>query len=281
MYQRLARPLWLLPPALLTWHRSAQTEGSLSPSEFRPLKVLRNEPHTHNTHKITFEIDGTWTEAPVANVLFKLPSQDSQDAVTRNYNPISIVDGSITLCVKRYGENAQMGSFMHGLKEGDQVEAKGPNVQWGWEKGKYKQYAMIAGGTGLTPIIQATSHILKNDHAKVTLICFNQTPQDVLLRDEILQLKAAFPDRFTVHQVVERRTAWEHWVYGGLTEGKPTADLLRQFLPPKGSEALIMQCGRPGMTAAVAGPKNKDYTQGPVGGILAELGYTEKEVWKL
>jgi len=35
------------------------------------------------------------------------------------------------------------------------------------------------------------------------------------------------------------------------------------------------------MINAVAGPRARNFSQGPVGGILKELGYTDKEVVKL
>ncbi len=41
-----------------------------------------------------------------------------------------------------------MGSAMHALKEGDEIEFKGPNSQWAYERNKYKTIYMLAGGTG-------------------------------------------------------------------------------------------------------------------------------------
>jgi len=263
------------------------TDGELSPNEFRSLKCIRNEPHTHDTHKVTFAYSGTWTAAPVCNILFKRggdPIPPDTEPVTRPYNPISTEPGDITLCVKRYGDEAKMGSFMHTLKPGEEIEAKGPNPQWTWQKGKFTNYGMIAGGTGLTPIIQAVGHILKHDPAaKVTLVCFNKTKEDILLQQELGHLSTAYPDRFVVHHVVEtgpKRSLWDHWTRHNLT-GRPSAPLLKPLLPPPGPGVFILQCGKPAMTAEVAGPKAKDWTQGPLAGILAELGYNSAQVWKL
>lgn len=35
------------------------------------------------------------------------------------------------------------------------------------------------------------------------------------------------------------------------------------------------------MVAAVAGPFGRNMSQGPVGGVLGEMGYKSDEVWKL
>lgn len=35
------------------------------------------------------------------------------------------------------------------------------------------------------------------------------------------------------------------------------------------------------MVSAIAGPYGRNFAQGPVGGILKEMGYTSDQVWKL
>lgn len=306
-------------------HRStfAESNVSLSPKEFKKVKCIANEEHTHNTHKITFELPqeeegggSAWGTGPIANILFRVggaaktgkccgccscgadcgcpvgkngccgcctcappctcPKKEVKNSksITRPYNPISTdADGTVTLVVKRYDES-KMGSAMHSLKPGDVVEAKGPNQQWSWKKGKFAHYGMIAGGTGLTPIIQATTHILKHDSSKVTLVCFNQTPADILLKEELEGLAEAYPGRLTVHHVLEKGGR-------GALQGRVRPSLLALVLPPPGKTSYIMTCGRKEMTETIAGPKAKDWTQGPLGGMLSKMGYEKAHVWKV
>lgn len=63
---------------------------------------------------------------------------------------------------------------------------------------------------------------------------------------------------------------------GGLTK-----DVLAKVLPPPSRNALVLVCGRPQMTAAIAGPKTPDFKQGELGGLLLELGYAQGQVWKV
>ena len=41
-----------------------------------------------------------------------------------------------------------MGTVMHELNVGDEMQFKGPNQQWAYERNKYKTIYMLAGGTG-------------------------------------------------------------------------------------------------------------------------------------
>jgi cytochrome-b5 reductase len=196
--------------------------------------------------------------------------------VARNYNPLSAESGSsITLLVKRYPD-AKMGTALHSLKIGGTVEVKGPNKQWSLEKGKYQHVAMVAGGTGITPLIQASEFILANDGAKVTMVTFNKTSDDVLLQDTLTKLEVMYAGRFTVVHAVESGATMNQ------VEGTPTsAELMKALLPPPADGTLVMICGRPPMTAAVAGPKTPDFKQGDIGGVLKDLGYSSEQVWKV
>jgi cytochrome-b5 reductase len=178
--------------------------------------------------------------------------------------------------VKKY-KDAKMGTQLHGLKVGEHVEVKGPNQQWRHVPGKYKQYTMVAGGTGITPLIQATRCILAKDTAKVKMITFNKTSSDVLLKDELDYLAKTYPGRLEVVHYVE--TGDKAGCKQASRDCMPRA--LKDNLPGAAEGSLVMVCGPQAMTAAVAGPKTPDFKQGDVGGHLKELGYTSNMVWKV
>lgn len=170
-----------------------------------------------------------------------------------------------------------MGTKLHNLKEGDAVEVRGPNQQWKFEKHQYNHYAMIAGGTGITPLVQAAEYILKNDSARVTFTTFNKTPQDVLLQDDLKALAARNPGRLTITHFVETGDR------AGCEQGGRSCMplVLKTKLPPPAKGVLVMVCGPKAMTEHVAGAKTPDFKQGEVDGVLKELGYESKHVWKV
>jgi len=214
-----------------------------------------------------------------------------EGSINKPYNPIGGVSGAtLTLLVKRYGAEAKMGSALHALSPGEQVDLKGPNQQKKLEVGKYQHYGFVAGGTGITPIIQAMRYILEHDTAKISLVTLNKSTGDILLRAELEALQKSYAGRLDVTHTVEQGNITEGTVavYGELgawsstvmKKGKASPELLGA-LPPPGDGVMVMVCGRPGMTSAIAGKKNKNWTQGPVGGMLKDLGYVADQVWKI
>lgn len=148
----------------------------------------------------------------------------SSAKAARPYNPLSVESGSeLTLLVKRYPEG-KVGGALHELKPGESVEIRGPNTQWKFEEGKYNQYAMVAGGTGITPLFQTAGCVLSKDPAaQVTMVTLNKTSDDVLLRAELAELQATHGKRLKVIHVTE------------CAEGRASAAMLKKLLPaPKG-----------------------------------------------
>lgn len=46
-----------------------------------------------------------------------------------------------------------MSKHIHNLKPGESLEIKGPMGKYDWEQGRRKNVGMIAGGTGITPMV--------------------------------------------------------------------------------------------------------------------------------
>ena len=70
---------------------------------------------------------------------------------------------------------------------GDSIALKGPLQKFTYTPNMKKYIGMIAGGSGITPMLQLIEKILSNgrDNTEVRLIFANQTPEDVLLKDRL------------------------------------------------------------------------------------------------
>ena len=79
-----------------------------------------------------------------------------------------------------------MSEHMHSMTPGQSLEMKGPIPKYPWEANKHDHIALIAGGTGITPMYQLARAIFKNpeDKTKVTLVYGNVTADDQRFVDE-------------------------------------------------------------------------------------------------
>jgi cytochrome-b5 reductase len=138
---------------------------------------------------------------------------------------------------------------------------------------------MIAGGTGISPMLQVMEKILSdpNDKTQVSLVFANTTPQDILLKERLDALAKQYgPNRVKVTYVVDKPdAAWKG------SKGYITRDLLSNALPQPGVDNFTYVCGPPGFMEHVSGNKNlKDFSQGELKGLLKEMGWTESNVLK-
>lgn len=134
------------------------------------------------------------------------------------------------------------------LKIGDTIKVKGPKGQFNYSPTLSREIGMIAGGTGITPMLQIVRAALKNpqDKTKLSLIYANVNPDDILLKKELDELAAAHPARFSVYYVLNNPS--EGWT-GGV--GFVTKEQIEQHLPPSSDDIKILMCGPPPMMTAM------------------------------
>jgi cytochrome-b5 reductase len=181
------------------------------------------------------------------------------------------------LLVKKYDGGA-MSSHIHGLKPGQTLDVKGPFAKLAYEPNKWKHVGLIAGGSGITPMVQLTRAILDNpnDKTTVSLVFANQTADDILLKDLFNLWASEHPSRFKVYYALDRPPAGWTGEKGFVSE----ALIKKIHFPAPGKGGLVGICGPDGMVAAVSGEKGPNKTQGEVGGVLKAMGYSSEEVYK-
>jgi cytochrome-b5 reductase len=200
-----------------------------------------------------------------------------KETVVRPYTPVSTnaLVGKFQLLIKVY-KNGKMSGHMQQMAIGEDLEFKhiAPNVKIQYPFGK-KHITMIAGGTGITPIIQALHAILgtSGDTTEVTLIFGNREQQDILGGSLLEAWAAAAGGRLKVVHILSQAQGDKTW--SGL-RGHVNKQVLQQHAAPSAADTLIMVCGPPPMYNALCGPRD----QAELTGTLAEMGYTKEQVFK-
>jgi len=118
-----------------------------------------------------------------------------------------------------------------------------------------KNIGMIAGGTGITPMLQILRHILhkeKGSNIQIWLLFANKTENDILLQKEL----EAVPGLNLWYTLDNPPVGWK---YG---EGFITKEMLEEHMPPPSAQTQILMCGPPPMLKYACVPN------------LEKLGYT-------
>jgi cytochrome-b5 reductase len=264
-------------------HRPTPLTPRTRPTEFLAVPVLSVRQETHNSKVLRFGLpEGVSLSLPVSSaIVLNAPMADGK-SIARPYNPISSNDqlGSFDLLVKVYPEG-KVSQYVNSLKPGDRVSFKQvkPNLKpFRYPFGK-ASITMVAGGTGVAPMIQALHPLLSTpgDSTRVRLLFGNLSPADIMLRKELDALALQHPDRLQVHYVVGR-SADEAAVPGWEGEaGWIDEDKLKRLAFPPAADTAVWLCGLDEMYKSLAGSRLKALAPGSV---LARLGYSEDMVWR-
>lgn len=162
--------------------------------------------------------------------------------VVRSYTPTSSDHdkGHFELLIKSY-PTGNISKHVANLKIGDTMKVKGPKGAMVYTPNMVRHFGMIAGGTGITPMLQVIKAIIRGratgDRTEIDLLFANVNPDDILLKDDLDAL-AAKDSKFRVHYVLNNPP--ENWT-GGV--GFVTEDMIKQKLPAPASDVKILICG--------------------------------------
>ncbi|XP_014211053.1 NADH-cytochrome b5 reductase 2 isoform X1 [Copidosoma floridanum] len=209
------------------------------------------------------------------------------EIVIRAYTPVTSDDdyGHMDLVVKVYFKNVhpkfpeggKMSQYLESLKIGETIDVRGPSGRLVYNgKGKFSikllrkeppvEYSlakavMIAGGTGITPMLQLIRAIVKDplDKTQVSLLYANQTEKDILLREELDEVAKNHPDQVKVWYTVD--TGSEGWKY---STGFVNDQMIAEHMLPPSPDTIVLMCGPPPMINYACTPN------------LDKLGYETK-----
>ncbi|KAJ5142347.1 hypothetical protein N7526_003342 [Penicillium atrosanguineum] len=173
--------------------------------------------------------------------------------VVRSYTPISSDNeaGYFDLLIKAYPQG-NISKYLTELKVGQTMKVRGPKGAMVYTPNMCRHIGMIAGGTGITPMLQVIEAIIRNrprnggnDTTKVDLIFANVNPEDILLQEKLEKLAKEDSD-FRVYYVLNNPPAG--WI-GGV--GFVTPDMIKERLPAPASDVKVLLCGPPPMVSAM------------------------------
>lgn len=107
-------------------------------------------------------------------------------------------------------------------------------------------FNMIAGGTGITPVMQIAAEILRNPEDKtiISLVFGAREEGDILCRSTLDKWAKEHPDRFKVRYILSDN-APPGWKESGHSVGFVSKELFEEVLYPAGQNVYNLMCGPP------------------------------------
>ncbi|XP_036376180.1 NADH-cytochrome b5 reductase 3 [Megalops cyprinoides] len=242
------------------------------------LRLVDKEIISHDTRKFRFALPSPdhVLGLPIGQHIY-LSAKVDGNLVVRPYTPVSSDDdkGFVDLVIKiyyrnvnpKFPEGGKMSQYLESLRIGDTIDFRGPSGLLVYKgRGKFaikpdkksepviktaKHVGMIAGGTGITPMLQIINAVMKDpqDDTMCYLLFANQTEKDILLRPELEEIQANHPSRFKLWFTLDRVP--DDWQY---SQGFINEDMIREHLPPPADDTLILMCGPPPMIQFACNP---------------------------
>ncbi|KAH8427306.1 cytochrome b5 reductase family protein [Aspergillus melleus] len=233
-----------------------QARKVLNPTEFQDFVLKEKNLISHNVAIYRFALPRPTDilGLPIGQHISLAATIDGQPKeVVRSYTPISSDNeaGYFDLLVKAYPQG-NISKYLTTLEVGQTMKVRGPKGAMVYTPNMCRHIGMIAGGTGITPMLQIIKAIIRNrprnggnDTTQVDLIFANVNPDDILLKEELEQLVKE-DDGFRVYYVLNNPP--EAWT-GGV--GFVTPDMIKERLPAPASDIKILLCGPPPMVSAM------------------------------
>lgn len=235
------------------------------------MKLIEKVEISHDTRKFVFALPSQnhFLGLPVGQHIY-LSAKIDGSLVVRPYTPVTSDDdlGHMDLIVKVYFKNVhpkfpdggKMSQYLNNMEIGETIDVRGPSGNLIYDGKEFaikpdkksppkmtrvSEISMIAGGTGITPMLQLVTAIFNDPSdvtTKISLLYANQTEDDILVREDLEKYAKMFPDRFKLWYTVDR--PGENWKY---STGFVDADMIKDNLFEPSDKNLVLMCGPPPM----------------------------------
>ncbi len=240
--------------------------------EYRDWTLTERTRATHDVDLIVLRPpEGLIFQVPTGHHVQMRAKVEGMD-IARSYTPVvdSLLtddvdsDGSLHFLIKTYDDGALTPKIKK-FKVGDSIPVSNHTGSFSLSADMLSDrthFALLAAGTGFTPMVKLIKRLIRNKTTKIRLVFFNKTEEDIIWREELEELQFKCGGSFKVDHVLSNQGSWS-----GL-KGRISEEILGPLLI---SDAA--RCDR--KFAAVCGPnrftdKAKD--------VLNKIGYYDEEV---
>lgn len=238
--------------------------------QFYALEVIDIRPETPDAKSVAFAVPEDLAEelSFVQGQHVTLRATINGEELRRPYSLcVAPSSGEWRICVKKDKLGRFSGYVNDVLKVGDKVDVMRRAMGRFYtpiEPDRAKTYVLMAGGSGITPIMSNIRTILEQEpKSKITVFYGNRTRRDIIFREAFNDLKNRHMERLSVYHILSEEAPETEILHGMMTGDKVT-ELVKAFCRP-GEVDHFFICGpEPMMDGAKA--------------ALESLGVDEKRI---
>jgi ring-1,2-phenylacetyl-CoA epoxidase subunit PaaE len=193
---------------------------------FHPLQVAAVDRLTDDAIAVTFDVPAElrgeydFVHGQHLTVRIGLTGED----VRRNYSICSPAgSGVLRIGVKRLPGGAFSEWAQDHLVPGAVLDVMTPTGRFftHLEPSQAKHYALLAAGSGITPILSIAATVLEREpESTVTLLYGNRTISSIMFLEELEDLKNRYPTRFALFHVLSREAGEADLLHGRIDAAK-------------------------------------------------------------
>ncbi|KAI5149228.1 cytochrome-b5 reductase [Enteropsectra breve] len=237
---------------------------------FRVFKIAEIKHTTADTMHFTFVTEEELAELVVSSCVMI----QAENGCVRPYTPIRTFSNGFELLIKIYKDGV-MTQWLSRKKVGDTILINAYITTKPFLNNEHVNILMVAGGTGITPMYQILQHAFScnKNISKFTLLNFNKTENDILLKEELI----GFPNVDTRFILTRDQNIQDNKL--SAVKEADVKDFIVKHIE-KNSYDYIYVCGPAGFMEMISGNKTPDKQQGELTGLLAEIGIPKTKVHK-
>jgi ferredoxin-NADP reductase len=213
--------------------------GRLTPLAWRLAEVLEIVPETPRASTLVLEVPDWPGHRAGQHVDVRLTAEDGYQA-QRSYSIASAPEDSrLALTVERLPDGEVSPYLVEELRPGDRFELRGPiGGYFVWEAGTPGALHLVAGGSGLVPLMAMLRHRAAAGGAVPTRLLHSaRSLEDVLYREELERLADDDDVHLALTLTRERPPDWTGY---GRRVDEP---MLAEVFGPLTADALAFVCG--------------------------------------
>lgn len=218
--------------------------------DFHTLRVSAVDRQCDDAVAITFDVPPELAEQyrflPGQSVTLRRFHEDREER--RDYSICSAAGDAPRIGVREVPGGLFSQWLVHELVPGDEVEVLPPSGRFTPDVDAGADHALIAAGSGITPVLSIAASVLRHPDSHVVLLYGNRRTDTVMFADELADLKDRYPTRFELVHVLSREPR-ESELLSGRMDTERIRAILDAFVPTSRVDEWWL-CGPYGMVTS-------------------------------